>query len=245
LTGRVRIGAIVLVLLGFLAIGPLAAARAHDSNHPFESTIRGVFPTELSKGITVEVLDYDSRLRLENRSGKPVVVEGYAGEPYARIDPDGGVYLNARSPALYLNNDRYAQTPVDPGTDPEAPAEWFRIDGSGELTWYEHRSHSMKVGTPAQVDDPSSRTKLRDYSVPVIIGGSPARIDGTLYWTGTDQFPVVATLILLFATAAAALFGAVVIRRLNRSPEAGTGGKETRKKVEPTASGEPESVVQP
>jgi hypothetical protein len=163
----------------------------------------------------VEILDYDSRIRLENQSGRTVVVEGYEGEPYARLDPDGSVFLNARTPALYLNNDRYARTPVDPDTDVDADPDWFRIDRSGRLTWYDHRIHYMGRDIPPAVEDPSERTLIRAYAIPIRVDDRPAKITGSLFWTGNDPFPVLVLAGLLLATSLTALFGAVVIRRLN------------------------------
>ena len=44
------------------------------------------------------------------------MVEGYEGEPYVRIQPDGTVEINQDSPSFYLNQDRFGEAPV-----PEAP----------------------------------------------------------------------------------------------------------------------------
>jgi hypothetical protein len=205
-------------------LAPAAQVQAHGGSHQFESVLGGVRPAGLGAGLQLEVLDYDARIRLANRSGRTVIVEGYAEEPYARLDPDGGVYLNARSPALYLNNDRYARTPVAPEVDASADPEWFRIDRSGVLTWYDHRIHYMGQTVPPRLADVSERTLMRGYRIPVSIDGRPATIVGQLFWTGDDSIPVPVLAGLLLATAVTALFGAVVVRRLHRAPETTSTG---------------------
>ena len=59
-------------------------------------------------GLTLTILDADDRLELDNRSGKPIVILGYQGEPYLAFR-DGKVYRNSHSPATYLNDDRFGQ----------------------------------------------------------------------------------------------------------------------------------------
>lgn len=202
-----------------MALIPVDKGLAHRGSHPFDSVLRGISPAVLGTGIEARMLDFDSRIRLQNRSGKRVMVEDYRGEPYARLDPDGSVYLNARSPAFYLNNDRYARTPVEPSVDASASPKWIWVANSGELTWFDRRSHYMEAGTPPQLKDPAKRTRMRNYRIPLIVGGRPATLNGTLYWVGRKEFPVGLFIGLLLATVLCAFFGAWVLIRIRRSDE--------------------------
>src|SRR5687768_6954580 len=69
---------------------------------------------------TVRALD--SYLEVTNRSGGALTVLGYEGEPYLVIGPDG-VLENRNSPAVYLNNDRFAETLVPEGVAADAPPD--------------------------------------------------------------------------------------------------------------------------
>ena len=62
-------------------------------------------------GLELTVLFGDDQVRLDNRTGKTIVIKGYGGEPYLRFGPDG-IAVNVNSPAGYLNQDRYGQSIV-------------------------------------------------------------------------------------------------------------------------------------
>ena len=93
----------VVTALAALVSSPLAAGHGGGALG-FRSTITKITPA--TAGISVQVLDSDDRLVLGNRTGKPLVIEGYEGEPYLSFR-DGRVLRNTRSPATYLNDDRF------------------------------------------------------------------------------------------------------------------------------------------
>ena len=200
---RLRLAVLTLVLTAL----PSSTALAHEGNPNFKSEIEGVEPA--AQGVTVEVLNFDDSLRLENRGDEAVLIEGYDGEPYARIKADGTVEVNTRSPAYFLNRDRYGESGVPASADPEARPLWEQIDRTGQLSWHDHRVHYMSRSLPPQVEDTSERTKIFDYAVPIRVGGRPAEITGTLYWVGEeDGFPLAPFIglagLALIATAAIA-----------------------------------------
>lgn len=210
--------AAIATMLVLLAAAP---AQAHEGNPDFRSEIDAVRPAV--PGVSFEVLDYDADMELVDRGGHEVVIYGYEGEPFARVLPDGTVQKNRRSPATYLNGDRFAEAQVPKGADPDAPPQWETVDDSGTLRWHDHRMHYMARNTPPQVRDESVRTRVFDYEIPLRIDGREGAIAGTLYWVGpadTSKLP------FLVAGAAIVLLGVVVLiaRRRRAEDEGDEGG---------------------
>ena len=110
-------------------------------------------------------------MQLLDQHGHEVTIYGYDGEPYARILKDGTVQVNQRSPALYLNENRFAEVTVPPYADPQASPVWKTFDHSGTFLWHDHRMHYMSPATPPQVTDKSRKTKIFDYEIPLRIDG--------------------------------------------------------------------------
>lgn len=208
-------GAALAAITAFLACLP-SAALGHAGNPNFESELRGL--DRPVAGVEVEVLNYDDSLRLVNRSGKTVVIEGYEGEPYARLLPDGSVETNANSPATYLNDDRFAAAEVPARADPDAPPSWRQVSDDGAFAWHDHRIHWMARTTPPQVKDEDKRTEIFDYRVPISIDGEPDAIEGTLFWVGPAD---AAKTPFLIAGAAIVVLGGVLILVVRRRRGAG------------------------
>lgn len=162
-----------------------ASAAAHQGNPNFRSEITSISPADA--GLEAEVLNFDDNIQLFNRGEQTVVVEGYGEEPYIRIGPDGTVEVNKRSPAYYLNSDRYGEVDVPPEADVDAPPEWEFVDGTGQYSWHDHRSHYMSREVPPQVTDESVATKIFDYEIPIEVDGRKGALAGTLTWVGSDD----------------------------------------------------------
>lgn len=202
-----------------LAVFPTMAG-AHQGNPDYRSEITSIRPAALGEGLEVSIVNFDDHVRLVNRTGKEVVIKGYDGEPYARIASDGAVYVNLNSPAYYLNEDRFADVEVPARADAKATPDWKKVDDNGIFEWHDHRSHYMGTGTPSQVTDESKETKVFDYTIPIEVGGEPARINGTLTWVGTgSKAPVIPFVILGLAIIAAIVFW--LMRRRKRGDEDG------------------------
>lgn len=219
-------GSLLALAITFLTLP--VAAQGHDGRHDFESLIRGIVPVNLARGIEVRMIDYDERVELINDSGETVIVTGYEGEPYARIESRGPVYLNLRSPSLAPSNDRWGRTPATGNEDATAPPHWVEVGNNGRLAWFDRRSHYRGPGTPADVTDSTQRQQLWDYRIPLRIGEDQAAITGTLFWAGRQPFPVVAFVVMLLATAACAFFGVWAMRRVR-----GEAGRSPRSEGRP------------
>jgi hypothetical protein len=215
-TGRGRfaqaLGAVACALAVALAL-PSAVAVAHKGNPNFRSDFRAVAPA--IPGIQVQVLNNDDRLLLINRSGNDIVVQGYDDEPYLRILANGTVQENRRSPARYLNEDRFARVDVPPDADSKASPEWQSVDKTGRYEWHDHRIHWMSKSLPPKVKDKDVRTRIFDWRVPIRVGPRRAALTGTLYWQPADSTAPVGAFVGLgvFALLAGALVLAVRSRR--------------------------------
>jgi hypothetical protein len=177
---RLRLIAAVSALIA-LAAAP--AANAHQGNPNYRSVVERVVPK--LPGLKLQVLNLDDRLELQNTTGKTVTVDGYQGEPYARLLGDGTVEINRNSPAFYLNDSRTSTGKVPANAKPGATPDWQLVDRAGRFQWHDHRIHWMSSIPPQQVKDKSKRTKVFDWKVPVQVGATKGSVDGTLFWAGT------------------------------------------------------------
>ena len=215
------------LLAGAAALMALPApALAHEGNPNFSSEVTGLEPA--APGVEAEVLNFDDSLQVRNESDETIVVVGYEGEPYVRIQPDGRVEVNQRSPSFYLNQDRFADAEVPDSADPDAPPDWRLANESGQYAWHDHRVHYMAQGTPPQVDDESARTKVFDYAVPLEVGDEKVDVVGTLYWVGEDDGLPLLPFIGLGVLALACVAAVLLIRRRRRTDGPGRGPKETK-----------------
>ncbi|HEX8156266.1 MAG TPA: hypothetical protein VF526_02670 [Solirubrobacteraceae bacterium] len=200
-------GALCVLLAGLIA----TPASGHAGNLNYESVVRAVTPS--IPGFSVEVLNGDDRLELVNTSKKSVTVYGYNKEPYLRLGPDGAVSVNLRSPAYYLNQDRFTGGKVPDTADPKAAPQWSVVDRGGRYQFHDHRMHWMAKTVPPQVKDKSKRTKIFDWAVPLRVEQASATISGQLFWRGSAGGPPAGAYIALVALGALAVAAVVGVRR--------------------------------
>jgi MYXO-CTERM domain-containing protein len=155
-----------------------AGALAHGGVAGFTSTLTDVRPAV--EGLDLRVLDGDDRLVLTNETGETVVVAGYDGEPYLRFTDDE-VFRNARSPATYLNEERYGNAKVPPDAKEGAEPRWERVSRTPTYEWHDHRIHWMSPILPPQVRRAEDEEHhVFDWTVPVTVGSQPVRLLGSL-----------------------------------------------------------------
>jgi hypothetical protein len=217
---RLRTVAAAAALLVLLAA---PAAQAHQGNPNYRSVIDGLVPS--TPGIKLQVLNFDDRLQLDNRSGKTVTIDGYQREPYARLLADGTVEVNRNSPATYLNNERTSTGKVPPNAKPGATPDWKIVDRTGSFQWHDHRIHWMSTIPPKQVTDKSKRTKVFDWTVPMQVGSRKTSVNGTLFWQPKPGGGIPAGALIALVALALVGLGAVLVVRRRRAGETGDLGE--------------------
>jgi hypothetical protein len=136
--------------------------------------------TPALSGLTLTILDSDDRLELDNRTGKPIVILGYQGEPYLAFR-DGKVYRNSRSPATYLNDDRFGQVELPSEANAKAAPDWVEVGQRETYDWHDHRIHWMSKTLPPRVAAAKNeRHHVFDWAVPGTLDGRPLTISGSL-----------------------------------------------------------------
>ena len=193
------------------------------SSYNYRSYITSIVPNV--PGLNLEVLEFADRLVLTNHTGKTVTVYGYEGEPYARVLADGTVEINTTSPAYYLNQNFYAQVTVPPSASAHATPKWTVLDRTGQFEWHDHRIHWMSPVRPEKITDPSKRTLIFNWHVPIRVGTLAATVNGELFWvpeedTKTPVAAIVALLAIVLAGIALVIF---VRRRRGRGTPPGPG----------------------
>ena len=65
------------------------AALAHEGNPNYRSEVSSIAPA--LPGLEARVLNYDDAIQLVYGGDRPLVVEGYRGEPYLRFNLGGSI----------------------------------------------------------------------------------------------------------------------------------------------------------
>ena len=176
---------LVVALAGLIGA---PAVLAHGGAGPtlYRSTVERIQP-RVAK-VRAQILGGDDRIRLYNGTGKTVVVLGYQGEPYLRFEGNT-VYVNRRSPAAYLNKQRYGQVTLPPSANAKAPPKWSALTIGSSYDWHDQRIHWMSTVAPLEVQlDPQSAHHIFDWRIPFRVDGDPYRLIGRL-----DYVPVQVT----------------------------------------------------
>lgn len=204
------------VAAALLAGAPVALA--HEGSPNFLSQINEVTPA--GSGLDVQVLNRDDRLLLINGSDKTVLIEGYEGEPYARLEPDGTVAVNTDSRAYYINEERDGKVGVPEGVDSKGEPKWEEVSRTGRFEWHDHRMHWMSEDDPEVVKDKDVRTKVYDWKVPITVDGREGLIAGTLFWTPVPSSGPPLPLLLGLAALVLASAAAAVVKLRRRTAAA-------------------------
>ncbi len=204
----------IALATAFVALVACPAAASHGGGaQGYRSTVERVTPTV--SGLEVFVVDSDDQLELTNTGGREIVIDGYEGEPYLKFTREG-VFENQRSPAAYLNDDRYANVTVPDSADPKADPAWKAVAAGVQYSWHDHRVHWMSPTLPPKVEAAKDvEHHIFDWEVPGTVDGTKLAIAGSLdYAPPADSFPV--GVLLAVGAASVLLFAGIAWFGLRR-----------------------------
>lgn len=160
-------------VLGALVAALVPAVATADAAGPtdWRTTIVEVAPPV--EGVRFSIVGGDAFVRAEVDPGVELVVLGYDGEPYLRIDAGGEVSTNERSFATYYNEDRYGNDDVPDVVDNRAEPAWRRIGDGGAWSWHDHRAHWMGDEPPIGLEPGDA---LPRQTIPLLVDGAPVEI---------------------------------------------------------------------
>jgi hypothetical protein len=126
---RLRLGCAACAVAILLVIGA-APAEAHligINAMPTNYRTRILAVSPPIQGLEVRAAEIGGALELINRTGRQVIVLGARFEPYLRVEPDGGVDENRRSPTWLASRPPGSPPPRSSSVDPAAPPDWHRL----------------------------------------------------------------------------------------------------------------------
>jgi hypothetical protein len=139
-----------------VAVAALAAApgaQAHVRSGVIAVSERAVL-TGVPPGLSAHVDRSDLALRLTAAPKGSVIVRGYGGEPFLRVDARGA-FANAASP-----------TAAVAGLTKRGSG-WRRLSGGRTVTWHDARVRALRSGIDR-----------RRWAIPLDVDGRPARLTG-------------------------------------------------------------------
>ena len=203
MTRRVLLGVVMLVVMMLPA--PPAHAHGPGGSTDYRSELTEV-PGRLD-GVELRVVDLGARLEIVRTTAREVIVLGYEGEPYLRLDRDG-VWRNSSSPATYLNADRYADVSIPATADATAEPTWDHLGAGNRIRWHDHRSHWMSPQPPPiAATEPDTEHVVYEDVVRLRIDGREVSVGTRVTWV--PRPPRTAWLALTGGVAAVAIAAAV------------------------------------
>jgi hypothetical protein len=168
---RVRKVCALFVGLAAAALLPARASAHAGGTTPIATSYLAQI-SSVPSPIEARVIDGDQRLWLRVPPGLTVIVIGLRGEPYLRFSSQG-VELNTNSATYFLNRAKPLAVPSGLGSR-TAPV-WGRLTSAHSVSWHEDRLHTLALAA-----HPSGSAFLGRWTIPLLVNGGHARIDGTL-----------------------------------------------------------------
>jgi hypothetical protein len=205
---RAAWAAAVLPLLVTAGASP-AAAHGTGTNQTEVTSIRPRVP-----GLQVTVTKDGSWVTVTNTGSAPVLVLGYEGEPYLRVDATGS-WRNARSSTAILTGPATNENPAETVTADQTP-RWVRLSTRPTV-----RFHDLRVPTTStrrHLGSSSAPRVITSWSLPLRVGHQDVTVRGLLSWRPTPAPKGWITLLFVLSLAFFALLGMAMRREKNQQP---------------------------
>lgn len=195
-----RLPLLLAVLVAALFAPTTALAHSGETGGTdYRSTI-----TAVPAGVEARIIGGDDRIEITRTTADEVVIMGYGGEPYLRLDAQG-TWENRNSPAVALNDVRRTSEAI-PASAADLAPDWVRTGTGTSVVFHDHRAHWMGSQAPAKVRaDPAREQLLYDWSIPLAIDGGSAEIRGDVTWLGLPLTWLWWTIAVIAVLAAVAL----------------------------------------
>jgi len=206
---RLLLACSLAIALVVAAAPPAMADAAGPTN--YQTEIISIDPA--TSALHVEMIGGDAFLRLKQLEPVEIIVLGYRAEPYLRFAPDGTVFENRRSPAVWQNQERYGNgdQPLPTFVDHTAEPQWLEVASSGHYAWHDHRSHWMNEVPPL---NKRAGDQILEATVPFRVDGKPIVVTVASYWIEAPSIlPAIGGAVMGLAAAAVLLRSA----RLNQA----------------------------
>lgn len=204
---RILIAGCIAITALLTSAQPAAAHGGSDADLTSDYRTRIAEVPDID-GLDARAVGLDGTIELTWAGAGTLVVAGYEGEPYLRFD-ETGVAVNVRSPAAYLNQDRYADIEIPAFADPSAEPDWQPASTDSAYQWHDHRTHWMSRTPPPQAQQDPNRSHViyENWEIPLDSDGLDAVIAGDLTWAPAPTlWPWIGLALLGTATATALLW---------------------------------------
>src|SRR5215207_9325010 len=212
--GRFRRGLALLIVLttGLVLLVTAPPAAAHGAGGDDATSYRSVITSAGEACLDWSILGGDAQVQLDNRCNAVVTILGYEGEPYLRFSP-GRVEENQRSPARWLNQDRYSTQPPPADASADANPDWQTVADGSRFAWHDHRIHWMAPSRPSQVSTDVGEQRVFDWSLQYQTSSTQETqsLEGTLWWSPSPPWWL--PLAVVLAAAAVLLAACATVAR--------------------------------
>lgn len=164
------------------ALAPTPGANAHggsaDGTRPF---VTGVVPATAGLAASV-IFAGDWQVNLLTVGGDDVSVLDDTGRPFLRFGP-AGVEGDFGAPAWYgsaVVSDAAGVVKLPDGISPTSPPDWRPVNRARAWAWYDRRLKGDPGAVTPQMIKDGVPVRLRDFTIPLLVGGRPTAIQGTI-----------------------------------------------------------------